>query len=83
VITNYLACELKAGRIVKVGSPQEALDLGIHCSPFGVIPKRNKPGRWRLIANLSAPDGHSVNDGISKDLASLAYVSVSCSFKTG
>lgn len=26
--------------------------------------------------DLSSPDGHSVNDGISKDLASLSYVSV-------
>ena len=26
--------------------------------------------------NLSAPEGHSVNDGISKELSSLAYISV-------
>lgn len=48
----------------------------VHCSPFGVIPKRNKPGKWRLIVGLSAPKGHSVNDGIDKELASLSYVSV-------
>ena len=48
---------------------------GIQCSPFGMIPK-GKPGRWRLILNLSAPDGASVNNGIPKDLCSLGYVSV-------
>ncbi len=40
--------------------------MSIHCSPFGVIPKRKKPGNFRLILNLSAPEGHSVNDGIDK-----------------
>ena len=32
---------------------------GIQISPFGVIPK-NKPGEWRLIVDLSAPEGCSV-----------------------
>ena len=41
-----------------------------------MIPKRGRPGKWRLIVNLSAPRGRSVNDGISKELASLSYVSV-------
>ena len=76
VISKYLEAELEAGRIVKVGTPEEAQALGIHCSPFGVIPKRNKPGKWRLIVNLSAPEGKSVNDGIDKELSSLSYVSV-------
>ncbi len=39
--------------------------------PFGVIPKKGKPGKWRLIVNLSAPDGHSVNDSIARELASV------------
>ncbi len=55
-----------------MGTLQEAQILGIHCSPFGVIPKRGRPGKWRLIVNLSAPKGNSVNDGISKELASLS-----------
>ena len=45
-------------------------------SPFGVIPKRNKPGKWRLIINLSAPDDHSVNAAISSDLSSVSYASI-------
>ena len=47
----------------------------IHTSRFGVIPK-SSPGKWRLIVDLSAPEGHSVNDGIREDLCSLKYVKV-------
>ena len=76
VVQEYLARELEAGRIVEVGHSTHAAAMGIHCSPFGVIPKKGKAGRWRLIVDLSAPDGGSVNDGISAELASLSYMSV-------
>ncbi len=46
---------MKQGRLLQVGTPVQARELGIHCSPFGVIPKKNKPGKYRLIVNLSAP----------------------------
>ena len=36
-----------------------------------MIPQKGKPGKWRLILNLSVPDG-----GIPKELCSLEYVSV-------
>ncbi len=52
------------------------LSVGCHISSFGVIPKKSKPDSWRLIVNLSAPYGCSVNDGIGKELSSLTYVSV-------
>ena len=45
----------------------------VHISAFGVIPKPNKLGMWRLIVDLSAPEGFSMNDGIQKD---LTYTSV-------
>ena len=45
-------------------------------SPFGVIPKRHSPGKWRLILDLSNPSGSSVNDGINPELCSLSYISV-------
>ncbi len=45
-------------------------------SRFGLIPKRGQPGQWRLIQDLSHPPGHSINDGIDKDLCSLVYVTV-------
>ncbi len=76
VVDKYLADEIEAGRVARAGTPQQAEAMGIHCSPFGVIPKKNRPGRFRLILNLSAPEGSSVNDGISKELASLSYVSL-------
>ena len=76
VVTSYIQDEVQANRLVLVGSPTTAQKLFIHCSPFGVIPKKNKPGKWRLILDLSAPEQHSVNDGISKDLCSLSYTSV-------
>ena len=42
----------------------------IHChiSPFGVIPKKSKPGQWRLIVDLSSPENAS---GIDKDMCSI------------
>ena len=76
VVQDYLDREVKEGRIWEVGSVQEATDMGVHCSPFGVIPKRSSPGKWRLIVDLSAPEGLSVNDGIPKELCSLGYMSV-------
>ena len=47
----------------------------LHVSRLGVVPKHSL-GQWRLIVDLSSPEGHSINDGISKDLCSLSYVSV-------
>ena len=41
-----------------------------------MIPKKGKPGKWPLILNLSAPEGHSVNDGIAKELCRVQYISV-------
>ena len=44
---------------------------------FGVIQKRGQTNKWRLILDLSSyPSGSSVNDGISRELSSLHYVSV-------
>ena len=56
-------------------SGPEAGQLAVHCSPFGAIPKKGKTNEWRLIVDLSSPEGSSVNDGISRELASLTYVS--------
>ena len=47
----------------------------VHVSPVGVIPK-STPGKWRIIVDLSFPEGGSVNDGIDKDMCSLSYVRV-------
>jgi len=76
VVSDYLSQELELGRISKLSSQDLVESLGIHISPFGVIPKRHKPGKWRLILDLSSPEGKSVNDGIHKDTCSLSYTSV-------
>ena len=76
VVQAYLDNEIMEERVISLGSTQEALQLGIQCSPFGIIPKKHKPDAWRLIVDLSSPEGHSVNDGISKELCSLSYVSL-------
>ena len=48
----------------------------LHVSRFSVIPKRRRPGKWRLIVDLSHPAGNSVNDGIKGDDFTLSYARV-------
>ena len=74
VVDAYISKELEQGRMVHI--PDPSVLPWFHTSPFGVIPKKHKPGKWRLIVDLSAPEGHSVNDFISKELCSLSYISV-------
>ena len=74
VLNAYISKELEQGRMVHI--PDPSVLPWFHTSPFGVIPKKHKPGKWRLIVDLSAPEGHSVNDFISKELCSLSYISV-------
>ena len=73
VVTEYIKEEVQANRMHWV---DDAVAEKVHCSPFEVIPKKNKPNKRRLILDLSSPDGQSVNDGIDKDLVSLTYISV-------
>ncbi len=74
VIDAYLSNEVAKGR---VAGPFATLPFPhLQCSPFGVIPKKGPPGKWRLILDLSSPNQHSVNDGIPRDLFSLQYISV-------
>jgi hypothetical protein len=54
VVSGYLDEELQHGRVTKVGSIEQAKTLKIHCSPFGVIPKKNRVNKWRLILDLSS-----------------------------
>ena len=71
IISEYLGREVSLGRMDRVPPGQQ-----VHLSPLGIIPKKNKPGKWRLIVDLSSPEGESVNDGIDKNLSSLHYTSV-------
>ena len=77
MVSDYIVEELSAGRLVDLElSSEEATRLNIHCSPIGIIPKKNKPGKWRLIVDLSSPEDASVNDGIEKEICSLSYTSL-------
>ena len=38
-----------------------------------MVPKDHQPGKFRLIIDLSAPVGGSVNEGIDLNLTSLIY----------
>lgn len=74
VVSEYLEREVSLTRMWKY--PRHCSPPGIHISPLGVIPKKNKPGKWRLIVDLSSPAGFSVNDGISQELSSMKYTSL-------
>ena len=69
VVNAHLAKECAEGRVL--GPFNESVVPQLHVSRPGVVPK-HLPGQWRLIVDLSSPKGHSVNDGISKDLCSLS-----------
>ena len=74
VISEYLSRDVSLNRMWKY--PRHSSPPGIHISPMGAIPKKNKPGKWHLIVDLSSPKGFSINDGISPELSSLSYVSL-------
>ena len=61
VVRDYLAGECARGRILGPFPPASLGDIQV--SPLGVVPKKGW-NKWRLILDLSSPEGHSVNDGI-------------------
>ena len=70
IVSEYLHSEVASQRMF---SGQEPTVQDVHRSPMGIIPKPHQPGRWRLITNLSAPVGRSVNDLIPPHLCSPSY----------
>ena len=70
-VQQYLAEELKACNLAGPFTPSQVQEVIIN--RFGVIPKAHKPGRWRLIMDLSHPQGFSVNDGVSAADSSMVY----------
>lgn len=65
--------EMSLGRIKGPFTPLPFKNLVI--SPIGIVPKKT-PGSFRMIHNLSAPVGFSVNDAIDKSFSSVQYDSV-------
>ncbi len=73
VVDEYLEKELASHRIV---GPYDDPPLpNFRCSPIGVVAKK-ACNKFRMIMNLSAPKGNSVNDYIDGDEFSLSYVTV-------
>ena len=73
IVGQKILEEIAKGRIA--GPFNEPPFQNLHCSPLFLVPK--KSGDFRLIHNLSAPVGHSVNDGISKSDSSVQYQNLS------
>jgi hypothetical protein len=75
IVAEYLKKETEAAR---VGGPfpENNPPCPLHCSPIGIIPKPHKPDQWRLIVDMSSPEGASINDSIAKERATLSYVSI-------
>ena len=74
IIHEYLLREVHLERMLQFQLGDQPKRIQI--SPIGVIPKKNKPGKWRLITDLSAPEKWSVNDAISTEHSSLKYPSI-------
>ena len=55
VVDTYVALESSHHRRLCGPIRGQPSALGVHVSPFGVIPKSGPPGRWRLIVDLSSP----------------------------
>lgn len=75
VVTAYIQKELSLGRLLGPFTDTSDLPL-LQTNRFGVIPKGHNTGKWRLITDLSFPEGRSVNDGIDPALCSLQYTTV-------
>jgi len=73
-VTEYLNREVTLGRMWTI--PVSRWPKGLHISPLGLIPKKNKLGKRCLMVDLSSPEKKSVNRGIDPVLASLVYSSV-------
>lgn len=73
-VADYIGSECALGR---VNGPFLASQVSwVHTSQLEIIPKPHQPGKWRLIVDLSFPEGHSINDGIPHALCSIKYASV-------
>ena len=72
-VSEFLASKCAAGRVL--GPFDHSLLPMVHINRLGEVPK-STPGKWRLIVDLSYPDGQSPNDVIQEAHCSLTYISV-------
>ena len=71
IVNDYQGAEMSRGAILSPFAPD--IVPGVHINRFGVIPKPHQLGKWKLIVDLSHPEGKSVNNGISSELCTLQY----------
>jgi hypothetical protein len=71
IISESIQVELRKGRVRRISD----LPPDYFCSPIGLIPKYTDGAQsgWRVIFDLSAPQGSSVNDGIPREYGTLVY----------
>jgi len=71
VASDYLVAGYNEGRVGGLLDLEEFQH--VHRSCFGVIPTKGSPdaNRWRLILDLSALEGASINDDLDSILPSL------------
>ena len=74
-VADYLKEESDTARVCGP-FPAKKAPCQLHLSPIGIIPKPHKPNKWRLIVDMSSPEGASINDSIAKDLATLSYIGI-------
>ena len=78
VVSDYLDREVSLNRMWKVPAANHPRE--VHLSPMGIIPKKNKPNKWRLIEGGSIKwrliEGGSINNRIAPELSSLSYPSI-------
>ena len=73
ILQEKISKEVVAGRIA---GPFSSKPFQVfRTSPLGLVPKQD-PGTFRLIFDLSSPDGRSFNDGIPKEYSTVSYMSV-------
>ena len=72
-VTTRITSEVQRGCLV--GPLPDDIIPSIHVNPIGLVPKPHAD-TFRMIVDLSAPRGLSVNDGIREDICSLCYASV-------
>ena len=75
VIEAYLAAEVPAGRIIGPLSSSTTSKVKVQINCLVVVPKCRASSKWRLITDLSFPEGRSVNNGIDLLVCSLKYTS--------
>ena len=74
LVDQHTSEERSAGRFL--GPLPLHLASACQISPISLIPKPHQPGKWRLIFDLSSPEGGSVNDAIAVDHCHMHYASV-------